>query len=259
LGALGLVVNIIILWNTLYINAALDQLVGEGYSIQPKDVARLSPLVFEHINLLGRYAFTVPDLGGEGPASAPPQSGRRLGGRRLRSVGHGICKTRVTVTRFSVPLIPTTQPRYSVRWVFGRLSLVPGYPLPGKFAHFQPHKVCASPPSSPGAGTPRSPRPAASFPQSRKRVVAPLRKGADLRQSIAFPAMSPHRYLSHQDVGPIRGKPRRARCTDLHTLGWYNYHNNAVCLPGSRHAVAVVALVCTQWRCTLRDSTATPG
>jgi hypothetical protein len=58
---LGLVVNIIILWNTLYINAALDQLVGEGYSILPKDVARLSPLVFEHINLLGRYAFTVPD------------------------------------------------------------------------------------------------------------------------------------------------------------------------------------------------------
>ena len=46
LGALGLVVNIIILWNTLYINAALDQLAGEGYPIQPEDVARLSPLVF---------------------------------------------------------------------------------------------------------------------------------------------------------------------------------------------------------------------
>lgn len=61
LGALGLVVNIIILWNTLYINAALDQLADEGYSIKPEDVARLSPLVFEHINLLGRYAFSVPD------------------------------------------------------------------------------------------------------------------------------------------------------------------------------------------------------
>jgi len=32
-----------------------------GYAIQPEDVARLSPLVFEHINLLGRYAFSVPD------------------------------------------------------------------------------------------------------------------------------------------------------------------------------------------------------
>jgi hypothetical protein len=61
LGALGLVVNIIILWNTLYINAALDQLAGEGYSARPEDVARLSPLVFEHINLLGRYAFSVPE------------------------------------------------------------------------------------------------------------------------------------------------------------------------------------------------------
>ena len=61
LGALGLVVNIIIQWNTLYINAALDQLAGEGYPINPEDVARLSPLVFEHINMLGRYAFSVPD------------------------------------------------------------------------------------------------------------------------------------------------------------------------------------------------------
>jgi TnpA family transposase len=61
LGALGLVVNIIILWNTLYISAALDQLAAEGFPIQPADIARLSPLVFDHINLLGRYAFSVPE------------------------------------------------------------------------------------------------------------------------------------------------------------------------------------------------------
>ena len=60
MGALGLVVNIIILWNTLYINAALDQLAAEGYSIQPEDVARLSPLVFEHINLLCQAAEITP-------------------------------------------------------------------------------------------------------------------------------------------------------------------------------------------------------
>jgi hypothetical protein len=60
-GALGLVVNIIILWNTLYINAALEQLASEGYAIHAEDIARLSPLVFEHINLLGRYAFSGPD------------------------------------------------------------------------------------------------------------------------------------------------------------------------------------------------------
>lgn len=61
LGALGLVVNIIVLWNTIYIDAALQQLRENGYQVEPEDVARLSPLVFDHINLLGRYAFSIPD------------------------------------------------------------------------------------------------------------------------------------------------------------------------------------------------------
>lgn len=61
LGALGLVVNIIVLWNTLYMDAAVEQLRAEGFPVRPEDVARLSPLVFEHINLLGRYAFSVPE------------------------------------------------------------------------------------------------------------------------------------------------------------------------------------------------------
>jgi hypothetical protein len=39
----------------------LTQLRAEGYSVRDEDVARLSPLVFEHINLLGRYAFSVPE------------------------------------------------------------------------------------------------------------------------------------------------------------------------------------------------------
>src|SRR6266702_2961365 len=61
LGALGLVVNVIVLWNTIYIDAALEQLRREGYPVEPEDVARLSPLCFEHINLLGRYAFALPE------------------------------------------------------------------------------------------------------------------------------------------------------------------------------------------------------
>jgi TnpA family transposase len=44
LGALGLIVNAVVLWNTIYI----------------EDVARLSPLGHDHINMLGRYAFTLP-------------------------------------------------------------------------------------------------------------------------------------------------------------------------------------------------------
>lgn len=62
LGALGLVVNIIVLWNTIYIDAALAQLRQEGYPVRDEDVARLSPFVHErHINLLGRYSFIVPE------------------------------------------------------------------------------------------------------------------------------------------------------------------------------------------------------
>jgi len=61
LGALGLVVNVIVLWNTIYMDAALNQLRAEGFDVRDEDVARLSPLGFEHINMLGRYAFTLPD------------------------------------------------------------------------------------------------------------------------------------------------------------------------------------------------------
>jgi hypothetical protein len=42
-------------------DVALEQLQAEGFPVQPEDVAWLSPLVFEHINLLGRYAFSVPE------------------------------------------------------------------------------------------------------------------------------------------------------------------------------------------------------
>lgn len=61
LGALGLVVNIIVLWNTMYMTAAIDQLKLQGFLVKEEDVARLSPLTHEHINMLGRYSFTIPD------------------------------------------------------------------------------------------------------------------------------------------------------------------------------------------------------
>ena len=49
LGALGLVVNIIVLWNTLYMTAAVERLKQHGYPVLDEDLARLSPLIFEHI------------------------------------------------------------------------------------------------------------------------------------------------------------------------------------------------------------------
>lgn len=60
LGALGLVMNMIVLWNTIYMDAVLGQLPAEGHELPDEDVARLSPLVYEHINTLGRFSFSVP-------------------------------------------------------------------------------------------------------------------------------------------------------------------------------------------------------
>ena len=62
LDALGLVVNIIVLWNTIYMDAALEQLRKDGFPVNPEDVARLSSLIYDHINFHGRYAFALPDF-----------------------------------------------------------------------------------------------------------------------------------------------------------------------------------------------------
>ncbi len=61
LGALGLVLNAIVLWNTRYMALALDELRGAGMQIQPEDVERLSPLLHHHIHLDGRYSFSLPE------------------------------------------------------------------------------------------------------------------------------------------------------------------------------------------------------
>lgn len=61
LGALGLVVNAIVLWNTYYMDAALNHLRSVQIVINPLDVVRLSPLGYEHINILGRYRFHLQE------------------------------------------------------------------------------------------------------------------------------------------------------------------------------------------------------
>lgn len=42
-------------------DAVLTQLRSEGYLVRPEDEARLSPFSHEHINMLGRYSFSVPE------------------------------------------------------------------------------------------------------------------------------------------------------------------------------------------------------
>jgi hypothetical protein len=62
LGALGLVLNCIVLWNTRYMNAALDQLGSQGRRVRDEDITRLSPLLRHHLNVHGKYSFVLPEL-----------------------------------------------------------------------------------------------------------------------------------------------------------------------------------------------------
>ena len=64
---------------TEHMQAALDLHRADGHSVRPEDEARLSPLGHEHINLLGRYSFAVPESVARGelrPLRNPADGGR---------------------------------------------------------------------------------------------------------------------------------------------------------------------------------------
>lgn len=76
LGALGLVTNALVLWNTIYMQAALDHLRQQGEDLKEEDEARLSPLSHKHVNMLGHYSFTLAEqvLNGQlRPLKQPPE------------------------------------------------------------------------------------------------------------------------------------------------------------------------------------------
>jgi TnpA family transposase len=56
---LNVVTNAVIIWNTVYMQAALDQLRAEGYPVHEEDLAHLWPARFEHINPFGKYYFPI--------------------------------------------------------------------------------------------------------------------------------------------------------------------------------------------------------
>jgi TnpA family transposase len=73
-GALGLVINCVVLWNTVYLDAAVAKLRAEGYPVRDDDLARLSAYVREHINVAGHYFFELPELPGARRALRDPDS-----------------------------------------------------------------------------------------------------------------------------------------------------------------------------------------
>ena len=61
LGTLGFVGNVLVLWKTLSMEAALKQRRTEELAEDAADIARLSPLGHRHINFQGRYSFALAE------------------------------------------------------------------------------------------------------------------------------------------------------------------------------------------------------
>lgn len=60
-NSLNLVTNAIVLWNTVYLQAAVKQLKTEGIHIKDEDLNFISPARYAHINPYGRYYFNVEE------------------------------------------------------------------------------------------------------------------------------------------------------------------------------------------------------
>ncbi|MBV8475858.1 MAG: Tn3 family transposase [Acidobacteria bacterium] len=60
-SCLNLVTNAVIVWNTVYMAAAVAQLKREGYPVTESDLAHIWPTRYEHINVYGRYHFNIEE------------------------------------------------------------------------------------------------------------------------------------------------------------------------------------------------------
>ena len=61
LGALGLRLNIVVYWNTVYLDRALTELLATGADVDDDTLNRITPLAYDHIRILGCYTFTTSD------------------------------------------------------------------------------------------------------------------------------------------------------------------------------------------------------
>ena len=70
-GALGSVLNAIVVRNTRSTGFGLNGLRNAGMPINPEDAERLSPLLHHHIHLDGRYIFALPEAVAQGELRPP--------------------------------------------------------------------------------------------------------------------------------------------------------------------------------------------
>lgn len=60
---LNLLTNLVVVWNTVYMQEVVTQLQLEGRAVAAEDPRFLSPARYRHLNRLGRYSF-LPDEAG---------------------------------------------------------------------------------------------------------------------------------------------------------------------------------------------------
>lgn len=58
-SGLNLVIAAIVLWNTVYLEKAVDYLKEQGMDIHEEYLQHLSPLGWDHINLTGDYVWNL--------------------------------------------------------------------------------------------------------------------------------------------------------------------------------------------------------
>ncbi len=59
--ALNLIINAISIWNTIYLEKAIEYKKSIGEDINEALIANISPLGWKHINMLGEYRFKFND------------------------------------------------------------------------------------------------------------------------------------------------------------------------------------------------------
>ncbi|RMG75537.1 MAG: hypothetical protein D6711_06320 [Chloroflexi bacterium] len=61
-NCLNLIVNAVAVWNTVYMQAAIQYLQSTGQEISEAELERLSHVRYEHINVFGKHSFERPSV-----------------------------------------------------------------------------------------------------------------------------------------------------------------------------------------------------
>lgn len=64
-SCLNLITNAVVVWNTVYMQAIIDDLRAAGEVIDDTAVAHLSPARYEHINPYGKFKFVLSEVAGD--------------------------------------------------------------------------------------------------------------------------------------------------------------------------------------------------